>query len=40
VGCAVGHRAGEGDKMLFLANHPGDYDVGVIVKSAAGKSLG
>jgi hypothetical protein len=35
-----GNRAGDGDKVLFLASDPGDYGLGVLVKNAAGKTVG
>jgi hypothetical protein len=35
-----GNHAGEGDKVLFLASDPGDYEVGILVKNAAGRTVG
>jgi hypothetical protein len=35
-----GNHAGDGDKVLFLASGPGRYGLGVVVKNAAGKTVG
>jgi hypothetical protein len=35
-----GNHAGDGDKVLFLASDPGDYGLGVLVRNAAGKTVG
>jgi hypothetical protein len=35
-----GNHAGDGDKVMFLASDPGSYDLGVIVRNAAGAVVG
>ncbi|WP_414662654.1 coiled-coil domain-containing protein [Horticoccus sp. 23ND18S-11] len=35
-----GNRAGDGEKVLFLASDPGEYGLGVLVKNSAGKTVG